>query len=942
MDGTGTSGHYPASKSGAARRASIDPTRLAAILEHGSELVIVTDMDANLLYSSGAGRDLLGYEPADLLGSNVLTLLHPDDLAEAAAALNSTSSSHGVKEPFEVRVAHADGTWVRFETIATNLLADPEVAGLVFHCRSLTDRDEIANRYRILHEFAPFAIALVTDDYAQVHANRTFAELFKTTMSNLATTSLTTLFKSDSANEALAAIRSHIADPHHTPHVDITARRIDGSTFIARVHGHRLKASASVSTNAPGFILGIEDVSAEISAANALSTSEAKFSALVNHSADIIAVLYPDGDWEASDAGTRHLGYPKGFDPEGGVFSLVHPEDLEIAASGLSAVLDGTRGPDAPIELRLRSADGTYWDFECVGQNLGDLGAIGGVVITARNITQRKRTEAALREAQERFRAAFEHAPLCLALLDIDGSIRDLNPSGCAMLGYSLDELVSRPIDHFVLADDRRLFTDGLREILNGDKARQIEHRLVNRQDNVLWALTDAALITDASGAPSQIILMLADVTQRKRSEELLSYGATHDALTSLLNRSAFADRLDHALSRRTDVGSTALLFLDLDRFKAVNDTLGHQAGDAVLIEISQRLRRASREADTVARLGGDEFVVLCEDLNDPAEAIEIAERIALLVESPIAVGSRTATVGASIGIAISDGAQSADALMRNADAAVYRAKHEGRSRIEIFDAALRAAHSHRRALEIGLRQAIEHHTLAISYLPIVGLINREVRGYQSHCAWDRPDGSCLEHTSLAETASEMGLAAILDRLMLSSGCIQAARWRGDSDTNAPLLHVGLSPRHLDDTSLIKGVQSALIGTSLPPRQVCIEVAESWVLRDPQHALATLQRLREIGVQLALADFGKSSTSVAILRKIDVDFVKLAHSFYAEVAIDAPGQAIVAAVIALAHSVGFAIIADGVATVDDVRALIQLDCDYAQGPYFSSVKTRAA
>ena len=936
MEGSGSGGKPSVTDGSAGSHALISPTRLAAILEHGSELVIVTDMDANLVYASAAGRDLLGYEPSELLGTNVLTLIHPEDVAEAAAALSSTSSSAGVKEPFEVRVAHTDGSWVRFETIATNLLTDPNVAGLVFHCRSLNDRDEIAGRYRLLHEFAPFAIALVSNDCKQVHANRSFADLFKTTMSSLANTPLRNLFETSSAQESIAAIQLHITDANHTAHVDLVARRNDGSHFTARVHGHKLRASGTNS-----FILGIEDVSAEISAAHALSTSEAKFSALVNHSADIIAVLYPDGDWEASDAGTRHLGYPKGFDPEGGVFSLVHPEDLESAATGLAAVLDGTRGPEAPIELRLRSADGTYWDYECVGQNLGDLGAIGGVVITARNITQRKRTEAALREAQERFRAAFEHAPLCLAILDTNGNIRDVNPSGCAMLGYSRDELVASAFDRYVVPDDRRLFADSLHHILEGDKGRQVEHRLLSRDDNVVWALTDAALITDSLGAPSQIILMLADITERKHSEEQLSYNATHDVLTSLWNRSAFSDRLHHALARRTEPGSTALLFLDLDRFKAVNDTLGHQAGDAVLIEIAKRLQRATREADTVARLGGDEFVVLCEDLTSPSEAIEIAERVAVLVESPIAIGNRTATVGASIGIAISDGVQSADSLLRNSDAAVYRAKHEGRSRIEVFDAALRAAHSHRRALEIGLRQAVEHHTLDISYAPVVGLIDREIYGYQSVCTWNRPDGSSLNHSSLIDTASEMGLAAVIDRLLVSSGCIQAAQWHATQATTAPLLHVGLSARHLRDASLVKGVQSALMGTSLPPQRVCIEVSEAWIVDDPQQALTTLSALRETGVRLGLVDFGRSSSSFALLREIDVDFVKLARSFYADVARDAPGRAIVAAVIALARSLGFAIVADGVASVDDVRTLIQLDCDHAQGPYFAALQVKA-
>ncbi len=926
----------PATRVDSAPRAAFAQSRLASIIDRGSELVIVTDSDANLIYASSAGQDLLGYHPRELLGICVLTLLHPDDLSEAAAALVSTAETGGIKEPFEARVAHANGGWVRFEVIATNLLDDPSVSGLVFHCRALTDRDQITHRYRLLHEYAPFPIALIPHDGSGVHANRALAELFGTTMSRLATLPVAKLFAPESADATLARLQNHLENPETIPFMECAARRFDGTDFVAKIHGHQLRDSAGLPS---AFVIGIADISEALDQAAALTTSEAKLSALVNHSADIIAVLYPDGNWEASDAGTRHLGYPKGFDPEGGIFSLVHPEDLEQAATALGAVLEGTRGPDEPIELRLRSAEGTYWDYECVGQNLGDLGAIGGVVVTARNITPRKRTENALREAQERFRAAFEHAPLCLAILALDGILNDVNPAGCTMLGFSHDEIIGTEFDRFVHPDDRRDFADAIHCLLDGGKGRQFEHRLLNRDNDVVWTLTDAAVVNDEFGAPLHLIVMLADITERKASEALLSYGASHDVLTGLWNRSAFGDRLTHALARRTEPGSTALLFLDLDRFKMVNDTLGHQAGDAVLAEIAQRLHRTTREADTVARLGGDEFVVLCEDLDRPDEAMEIAERIASAVEAPIAIGNRTATVGASIGIAISDGIQSAEALMRNSDAAVYRAKHQGRSRVELFDAALRAAHSQRRTLEIGLRQALEHHAIDIEYAPIVGLIDRQIRGYQSVGSWTQPNGMVLQGPELRTNASDMGMATVLDRLLFTTGCLEAARWQTSDGPPVPLLHIELAAKHLDDQSLIKGLQSALIGTSLSPKRVCIEVPESWVVNDPQNALQTMRQLRETGVQLGLVEFGRSSSSFALLREIDVDFVKLSRQFYVDVGRDAAGQAIVRAVIALARKLQFGIIADGVEQVEEVRTLIQLECDFAQGPFFIPAPT---
>ncbi len=664
--------------------------------------------------------------------------------------------------------------------------------------------------------------------------------------------------------------------------------------------------------------------------------SEAKLQALVNNSADIIAILYPDGEWEASDAGTRHLGYPKGFDPEGGIFSLVHPDDLEIAATGLGAILDGTLGPADPVELRLRSADGTYWDFECVGQNLGDHGAIGGVVITARNITRRKQTEAALREAQERFRAAFQHAPLGLAMLTLEGRLHDVNPAGCKLLGFGRDDLLGTQFDSHVHPDDRRVVIDTLAQVIAGEAGRQIEHRLLHHDGDLLWTLTDAALIRAVDGTPMHVVVMLANITERKESEELLSYSATHDVLTGLWNRSAFTDRLEHALARRTDPGSTALLFIDLDRFKMVNDTLGHQAGDAVLIEIANRLNWVTREADTVARIGGDEFVVLCEDLASPHDAIEVAERAAVAIESPIVIGNTTTGVGASIGIALSDGAQDAEALLRNSDAAVYRAKSNGRSRIEVFDAILSKEHANRRLLEIGLRQAIEQGTLDITYTPIVNVANRHIFGYQANCDWTGSDGAQVRHEQLIATATEMGLAAVLDRCLITAGCREVSRWSAAADGSLALLHIGLAPKHLDDPSLIKGIQTCLIGTGVAARRLCLEIPETWVVANPVRANETLRSLRDIGVHLALAEFGRSPSSFPLLREIDVDFIKMARTFYIETGQDIPGRAVVGAIVSLAHALGFRIIADGVDDIDDVDLLETLNCDLAQGTFFAT------
>lgn len=907
--------------------------RLTAIVEFGSEVVIVTDTNACLVYANSSSERVLGYTFESVAGRPILELLHPDDLIEAMDALSGTVESGGVKEPFIARVAHADGHWVKFEVIATNLLEDELVQGLVFHCRDVSDRDTAESRYRQAHEYSPYPVAMIPLDGSAVHANRAFAELFATTMSDLARRAFQSLIVERDRDAALTEFHLLINGADEVEHVAFHGARSDATEFLAHARGHAIRDDLGETT---GFIVGILDVTEQAAAAEELATSQARMHALVNNSADIIAILYPDGNWEASDAGTRQLGYPKGFDPDGGIFSLVHPDDLESAAEALGDVLAGTRGPEHPIELRLRAADGEYWDFECVGQNLGDLGAVGGVVITARNVTPRKQADAALREAQARFHAAFEHAPLGLAVLGLDGRIQELNPAGRTMLGISAVDVAAFPLfDNYVHPDDRRMFLDQVDERLNGTGGHRFEHRMLGDDGTEIWSLTDAALVRDATGDPLHIIVMLADITERRQSEEQLAYAATHDPLTGVLNRSAFADRLTHALARRFAPGAVAVLFLDLDRFKAVNDTYGHPAGDALLIEIAGRLNAATREADTVARLGGDEFVVLCEDLRDPQEALEIAQRVAALVEQPVELNNNVASVGASIGIAIADTEHTAEILMRNSDAAVYRAKQRGRSRVEVFDEELNIAYSTQRVLERGLRTAIETNEINISYVPIVGLVDRQTQGFQAVARWQQPDGTLLEQQALTEAAAHIGLAAVLDRVVLTSGCLEAAKWR-TTDNNTDLrLHVPLAVRHLDDKGLLHGVRSALIGTSLPPNLVCIEVPEAWVSSDPLNAARILHALKEQGVSLMLTDFGSIASVLGRIRELPIDMVKLARGFFASLGADRSGRAVVGAVIAMAREQHLTVIADGVETIDDVRSLIHLDCDAGQGSFFS-------
>jgi diguanylate cyclase (GGDEF)-like protein/PAS domain S-box-containing protein len=484
------------------------------------------------------------------------------------------------------------------------------------------------------------------------------------------------------------------------------------------------------------------DLSTQLELLHALSESERRFRAIVDNSSDIIAVLKPDGNWTASDAGTRQLGYPKGFEPEGGVFSLVHPDDMGIAAEAIAEVLDGRRGSMDPVVLRLRDSDGNYHFYEAVGQNLGDDADVGGVVVTARNIDRRKALE-----------------------------------------------------------------------------------------------------------------------TQ-------LAVDATHDALTGLLNRSAFMVNIERALARHARSGlPLALLFLDLDRFKQVNDTLGHAAGDSLLCEVSRRIEICVRDTDTVARLGGDEFVVLCEELDSNERALEIAERIVQAVEERVMIGNREAFVGASVGIAFAQHGQGASDLMRDADTAVYRAKRQGRSRVERFDDAMRADTAARVALELDLRHALEREELEVEYEPVVSMVSRVVVAFVARPVWNRIGQSPLRGSEIRELADEAGLGRQLGRHLLDTAVRDLATWRGEQPAGAATrLFLSPTPRHLADHEFVHDLNVALNSETVVPESLCIGIPEEWLVDDTGIAAPAMARLRDVGVRLAVNGFGRAHASLADLR----------------------------------------------------------------------------
>jgi diguanylate cyclase (GGDEF)-like protein len=416
-----------------------------------------------------------------------------------------------------------------------------------------------------------------------------------------------------------------------------------------------------------------------------------------------------------------------------------------------------------------------------------------------------------------------------------------------------------------------------------------------------------------------------------------LAHRVLHDPLTDLPNRTLFLDRLELALARLgRHQTSIAVLFIDLDNFKVVNDSLGHGAGDKLLVELGNRLRHAIRPSDTIARFGGDEFVVLCEDIGEARDAVIVGQRIVDATSQPFMLSGREMFVTTSVGVALAiDSDATPETLLRDADVAMYRAKERGPGRVEVFDEALRARIMERLDLENGLRRAVQRGELRVYYQPEVSFSEDRVVAVEALVRWEHPERGLLEPAQFVQIAEETGLIVEIGEWVLNEACRQVAEWRGAGADLA--VAVNVSSRQLTQPDVVDVVQNALTNSGLPPDALILEIAESAVMRDPETALATLTLVKDLGVKIAIDDFGVGFSSLAQLKEmLPLHALKVDRSFISGLADDDRNSAIVAAVVVMATTLGVTAIAQGVETEEQVAQARALGCDVSQGFFFTA------
>jgi diguanylate cyclase (GGDEF)-like protein/PAS domain S-box-containing protein len=545
-------------------------------------------------------------------------------------------------------------------------------------------------------------------------------------------------------------------------------------------------------------------------------------------------------------------------------------------------------------------------------------------------------------EALARFEATFAGALTGMLLVDIDGRIVDSNPAMHELLGYSSQELQGRVVAEFVHPEDRPHAAAAYGRMIERDEeSLRLDSRLVRRDGEVRCVEAGVSLVRDPGGRPSFAIGMIQDVTQRKEAEaalvaqsELNEYQALHDTLTGLANRTLFRDRVEQAVktARRT-ASRVAVLVMDLDRFKEINDSLGHAAGDALLIELSKRLEDELRASDTVARLGGDEFGLLLPDTTVPDDALTVAEQARKTIERPVVVQGLPLSVEASIGIALyPDHGEDVGTLLQRADAAMYKAKKES-SGFALYDGTSHSQDPARLTLVGELRRALEQHELTLYYQPQAVLADGQVHSVEALLRWIHPDRGLVPPDDFIPLAQQTGLMTPLTLYVIDEALRQSRAWQEEGLELS--ISVNLSSRNLLDVEFPGHVQELLERWSVDPSLLELEITESTMLADPARTKLILERLSAMGIRLSIDDFGTGYSSLSYLKRLPVNEIKIDRSFVMNMDENEDDAAIVRSTIDLGRNLGLDVVAEGVETKEIWDRLRALGCTVAQGYYLS-------
>ena len=915
-----------------AKEAVVSATeQLRRILANSSDLVFVLDNKLNVTFANETSQHLLSTSSAMLAERPIYEVLRKDDRKSFMRALELLNAQGRNEISLRSVVLQGDSEL----TVSCRLISLAR-KGYAFICQpeqtlaSIEEEKSAEARFSEVFHGNPDAILIIrAEDIVILDFNEGFTRLLGYSREQAIGESIEAQFWANPSDRA--AMIEKLRQEREVIGHETMLRTADGRIVHVDLSLRYMNIDGELCILCIG-----RDISKRISAEAALVESEEKFEKVFTQSPDGILIIRQSDNtiFDLNEAFLERSGYQRDemIGQDMGAFMPTDIDPAVLKDMSIRIAQDG-RLVNHFIMLHTKSGEPVP---SLISATVLELGGEPYTMIIAKDIKKQRATEERLRRSEQRFRGIFENAPIGILLLDLSGRVFQANHTAAKLLAYDEQHMPGLHISRLFPEAQRVGIKQSLQELTSSTTTYKSEHRLVCQNGLETWSNVNIAMQRTSSGEPDYYIMQLADISDLKRGQEQMEQLAFYDTLTNLANRRLFQDRLEQTIQRCQRYNrSAALLYLDLDNFKRVNDTLGHQIGDELLREVANRLLNCVRKEDTVGRSGGDEFTIVLNEISTPADAGQVAQKILNHLREPIEVGRHPLVVTTSIGITIlpSDG-ENPNVLMGNADLAMYKAKERGRNNYQFYSDDLNQNAASRLRTEYEIRQAIEENQFELFYQPKVDLNTQQIVAVESLIRWNHPTRGLLAPNEFIPIAEETGSIIDIGAWVIEAACI-ACRQIQESTGQAIDVAVNISPRQFRDPNLVNNMRRSIREQGLNPNNIEAEITETMLMQDVEAAHNTVVRLTELGIQLAIDDFGTGYSSLNYLRRFPIDTVKIDRSFVMELPDNKDDMAITKAVIAMAHQLKMAVVAEGVETREQMEFLQSQDCEYAQGYLFS-------